>query len=464
MTSSPPRRHARRPAGGAPVKAHGQATPGRRPRRAGSHSQERTWREKPICRYADHRDAAVRYEGSRTTLAGASQRRRARARQRSGNHVLRLRSQARDLCRHHRGRGACRASPRSRRARLFREYRPHLPLAVRACSSTTCRPRATPAARSPRAASSRAPLRQHGLRLRRPGPRRTPTSSPTPPATRRMGLYAMWALRDEVARVGAPELLPADVTHQRLRLEDLLGFRRNPITDTPLFTRVRRQARSTGIPRRPRRSCGSPPAPRAWASPARIGLAFGARDYYGARRPARAHRRGRGRADARDASPRRWPRPAPASLDNVVLHLDWNQASIDSNRVCRDGDAARRLRPVGPDGAVLPPRLERDLRPRRQRLPAGPRRAAARRSRSTNGQPTAIVYRTVKGWQYGIEGARPTAPATSSAPTASTRPWPRSWATRTADLPRCRRRRTTRAARPEGAARSWRTASGRRSA
>ena len=24
--------------------------------------------------------------------------------------------------------------------------------------------------------------------------------------------------------------------------------------------------------------------------------------------------------------------------------------------------------------------------------------------RSDNGQPTAIVYRTVKGWQYGIEG------------------------------------------------------------
>ena len=27
-----------------------------------------------------------------------------------------------------------------------------------------------------------------------------------------------------------------------------------------------------------------------------------------------------------------------ACLDNVVVHLDWNQASIDSDRVCRDGD------------------------------------------------------------------------------------------------------------------------------
>ena len=28
---------------------------------------------------------------------------------------------------------------------------------------------------------------------------------------------------------------------------------------------------------------------------------------------------------------------ASAQLWNTRLHLDWNQASIDSNRVCRDG-------------------------------------------------------------------------------------------------------------------------------
>ena len=48
------------------------------------------------------------------------------------------------------------------------------------------------------------------------------------------GLYAMWALRDEVARIARPDLLPEAVNH-RLRLEDLLGFRRNPTTFTPLF-------------------------------------------------------------------------------------------------------------------------------------------------------------------------------------------------------------------------------------
>src|SRR5512134_121287 len=52
-----------------------------------------------------------------------------------------------------------------------------------------------------------------------------------------MGLYSMWALRDELARVGNPSLLPAEAA-QRLRLEDLLGFRRNPITATPLFLKL----------------------------------------------------------------------------------------------------------------------------------------------------------------------------------------------------------------------------------
>ena len=48
-----------------------------------------------------------------------------------------------------------------------------------------------------------------------------------------LGLYGMWALRNEVARITG-NLLPKDEKCQ-LRLEDLLGFRRNPLTATPLF-------------------------------------------------------------------------------------------------------------------------------------------------------------------------------------------------------------------------------------
>ena len=49
-----------------------------------------------------------------------------------------------------------------------------------------------------------------------------------------LGLYAMWALRNEIARIAAPDLLPNDEKLQ-LRLEDLLGFRRNPSATTTLF-------------------------------------------------------------------------------------------------------------------------------------------------------------------------------------------------------------------------------------
>ncbi|HET9452969.1 MAG TPA: hypothetical protein VFO66_01695, partial [Gemmatimonadaceae bacterium] len=56
-----------------------------------------------------------------------------------------------------------------------------------------------------------------------------------------LGLYALWAIRNEIARIAAPELLPAREAKQ-LRLEDLLGFRRNPVTSTRLFRAHRAKA------------------------------------------------------------------------------------------------------------------------------------------------------------------------------------------------------------------------------
>ena len=52
-----------------------------------------------------------------------------------------------------------------------------------------------------------------------------------------LGMYAMYALRNECAAQSAPSLLPKDIK-QQLRLEDLLGFRRNSATDTPLFKKL----------------------------------------------------------------------------------------------------------------------------------------------------------------------------------------------------------------------------------
>jgi transketolase len=214
-----------------------------------------------------------------------------------------------------------------------------------------------------------------------------------------MGLYSMWALRDEVARLSAPELLPE--LRYRLRLEDLLGFRRNPVTATPLFTRLHAKALDGHpTPATPfvRLATGASGVGLA----ASIGLALAARDYYGKNAPRVHVVEGEGGltpgrvAEALAAA-------GTASLDNVVLHLDWNQASIDSDRVCRDdghpGDyvqwSPQELFHLHDWNVVsVPDGLDFEQVIAAQRVAAG----------FTSGQPTAIVYRTVKGWQYGIEG------------------------------------------------------------
>jgi transketolase len=215
-----------------------------------------------------------------------------------------------------------------------------------------------------------------------------------------MGLYSMWALRDELARVGDPSLLPKEAG-QRLRLEDLLGFRRNPITATPLFRKFGAKALDGHpTPATPfvRLSTGASGVGVASS----IGLAVAARDYYGKNAPRVHVVEGEGGltpgrvAEALAAA-------GAASLDNVVFHVDWNQASIDSNRVCREDGQPGDYVQWTPmelfylhDWNVIEVADGRDF----QQVVAAQRRAAA----IANAQPTAIVYRTVKGWKYGIEG------------------------------------------------------------
>lgn len=215
-----------------------------------------------------------------------------------------------------------------------------------------------------------------------------------------LGLYALWALRNEIARLGAPDLLPNDEKFQ-LRLEDLLGFRRNPQAATPLF----RQFKAKALDGHP--TPGTPFVRLSTGAsgvglPASLGLAWAAADTYGDDAPRVHIVEGEG-----GLTPGRVAEAlamaGTASLGNVVLHVDWNQASIDSNRVCRDGTAPGdyvQWTPAElaylhdwnviyvPDGFNFQEII-----------------TAQRLARSfDNGQPTAIVYRTVKGWQYGIEG------------------------------------------------------------
>ena len=214
-----------------------------------------------------------------------------------------------------------------------------------------------------------------------------------------LGLYAMWALRDEVMRLAAPHLLPAN-ERLRLRLEDLLGFRRNPITKTPLFLKFRSKALDGHpTPATPFLRLSTGASGVGFASS--LGLAYGARDYYadsprvhivegeGGMTPGRV-------SEALAAA-------GTASLNNAFLHVDWNQASIDSNRVCRMDETPGDYVQWNPlelaylhDWNVI-------------FVPNGldfPQVLAAQRTalELKTSQPTAIVYRTTKGWQYGIEG------------------------------------------------------------
>ena len=215
-----------------------------------------------------------------------------------------------------------------------------------------------------------------------------------------LGLYAMWALRTEIARQGKPELLPKDDRHM-LRMEDLLGFRRNPITNTPLYKKFNsKPLDGHPTPATPflKLSTGASGVGVSTS----VGLAFGAKDLFGDQAPAVHIIEGEGGltpgrvAEAMASA-------ATSGLDNAYMHLDWNQASIDSNCVTREGNQPGDYVQWDPaefgylhDWNVI---FVADGKDMHQVLAAQKKAMEIQ-----NGQPTMIVYRTIKGWSYGIEG------------------------------------------------------------
>ena len=191
-----------------------------------------------------------------------------------------------------------------------------------------------------------------------------------------MGLYAMWALRDEVGgggRPGAaarePGAAPPPGGPPRLPPQPDHRGRRCSASSAP--------GRSTGTRRRRPRSCRLATGASGVGVASSIGLGFGAADRYGADAP-RVHiiegeggltpgrvSRSAGRGRHRLA---RQPRAAPR-LEPGVDRLGPRVPG---------GRPPRRLRAVGPARALLPARLERDRRGRRPRLPAGGRGPAPR--------------------------------------------------------------------------------------
>jgi transketolase len=216
-----------------------------------------------------------------------------------------------------------------------------------------------------------------------------------------LGLYSMWALRNELARIGDPGLLPAE--GRQLRFEDLLGFRRNPTNRTPLF----RKFKSKVLDGHP--TPAMPFVPVATGASgvgltAALGLALGALDAYGRRCPRVHIVEGEG-----GMTPGRVQEGLAAAatmgLENAFLHLDWNQATIDSEQACpehgKPGDYVQwnplellRLHDWNVFFAGDGHDFKHVLTAQRMALAVN------------NGQPTAVVYRTVKGWNYGIEGRK----------------------------------------------------------
>jgi transketolase len=213
------------------------------------------------------------------------------------------------------------------------------------------------------------------------------------------GLYAMYALRDELIRIARPELLPAQ--SRRLRLEDLLGFRRNPTQSTPLFKKFH----SVALDGHP--TPLTPFVPVATGASgvgdtSAVGLAVAAMDAFGPKGPRVHILEGEGGLTAGRAH-EAIATAASAGLTNAIMHLDWNQSSIDSDRVTAEGDK---------DGDYV------QWDPRElmyvhgwNLVDAGDgsdfrqvHAAQAAALSLDNGYPTAIVYRTTKGWNYGITG------------------------------------------------------------
>jgi transketolase len=211
-----------------------------------------------------------------------------------------------------------------------------------------------------------------------------------------LGLYAISALRSEVLRISG-----AGTPDRDLRLEDLLGFRRSPATTTPLFRSFGAKALD-GHP-----TPFIPFVPLATGASgvglaSSLGYALALRDWFGDDAP-RVHilEGEAGLTPGRVAEALAFA--STASLGNVVVHVDWNQSSIDSDRVTREGsvpgdyvqwDPASLFQLHGWNVIAV------DDGTNFQEIAAAHRRARL----TEESRPAAIIYRTQKGWRYGIEG------------------------------------------------------------
>ena len=214
-----------------------------------------------------------------------------------------------------------------------------------------------------------------------------------------LGLYAMSALRNEIAKNYAPALLASE--KRQLRLEDLLGFRKSLACQNKLFKQFKcKSLDGHPVPITPfvKLSTGA----SGVGVGSSIGLALAAATAYGDKAPKVNIIEGEGGLTA-GRSAEALAIALSSGLDNLIFHLDWNQASIDSDKVTAENGAP------GDYTAWTPAELLYingfnvifvDNGMEFEKVYAAQKFAW----QLNNGQPTAIIYRTVKGWHYGLEG------------------------------------------------------------
>lgn len=92
-----------------------------------------------------------------------------------------------------------------------------------------------------------------------------------------------------------------------------------------------------------------------------------------------------------------------AQLKNAIFHIDWNQASIESERVTAENNQPGEYVQWTPTELFYMHDCNVIYVPNGHDF--GQIHAAQKLALHVNNhQPTAIIYRTVKGWKYGLEG------------------------------------------------------------
>ena len=214
-----------------------------------------------------------------------------------------------------------------------------------------------------------------------------------------LGMYALWALRNEIVKTHAPEML-ADEKRQ-LRFEDLLGFRKSPKNNSKLFKEFHAKSLD-GHPEPLTPFVKLATGASGIGFGASVGLALGAALTYPQNTPKVHVVEGEGGLTAGRCA-EAMAIASRAGLDNLIVHLDWNQASIDSDKVTAENGTPGDY--VTWEPAELFYLNGFNVIYVKDGLNFAQIYAAQKFAETLNNAlPTAIVYRTIKGWHYGLEG------------------------------------------------------------